>query len=111
MLSIKLKFNHWLPKALGAEAITLYPYIFFACDKATAVADHTINHEWIHVEQVRNIGWLKFYASYLFNYLKLYLKLRDQQKAYEAIPYEAEAFAGQAIFVLPQEALDTLSRS
>jgi hypothetical protein len=111
MLSIRLKFNHWLPNFVGAEAITLYPFIFFSCDKNTAVTDKVINHEWIHVGQVRSIGWFKFYASYLFNYLKLYLKLRDQEKAYEAIPYEQQAYAGQNTFVLPQEALDALSRS
>ena len=44
------------------EAITLYPFIIYKSEEA--VKKHR-KHEWVHVEQVRRLGWLRFYLSYL----------------------------------------------
>ena len=110
MLSIRLRFNSWLPTKLGFDAITLYPFIFFSCDKQTAITEKLINHEWIHVTQIRQVGWFHFYSSYLLSYWKSYFKSKNQMEAYLAIPWEEKAYAGQDTFILPQEAVDTLAR-
>tara|TARA_R110000868_G_scaffold15596_3_gene70926 strand:- start:2675 stop:2926 length:252 start_codon:yes stop_codon:yes gene_type:complete len=49
------------------EAIVLYPFIIYKSEKAV---EHHRKHELIHVEQVRRLGWLRFYTSYLYESYK-----------------------------------------
>lgn len=94
-MKVKVIENHWLPKKLNVVAITLYPRIYLAIDYKTAIATDVINHEFIHVRQVREQGWLRFYMTYLFDYAKNCFKYNKLQ-AYMRIPAEIEAYAEQS---------------
>ena len=75
----------------GADAITLYPFIFYG--PVNPPLQMRV-HEHIHCTQVIAKGWLFFYLSYLFYYAKNRLSM-PQDQAYRQIPYEAEAYAHQ----------------
>lgn len=89
MITIK---NSWVAKVLGVDGIVLYPFIFFASKDPDQIL---INHELIHVSQIRRDGLWHFY----FNYLKEYAIHRFQKKshleAYRSISYEVEAYDNQ----------------
>ena len=44
------------------NAITLYPFIIYRSEAAQTTYQA---HEFVHVEQVRRLGWFRFYVSYL----------------------------------------------
>ena len=97
-MKVRLRHNSVVPKLLGAEGITLYPYIFLRGDQSDYINGSYYNkyssvyrHELEHVYQVREFGYIRFYISYLLFYLinlGLYLSHRD---AYYFIPYEIAA--------------------
>jgi hypothetical protein len=77
----------------GADAITLYPFIFYG--PVNPPLQMRV-HEHIHCTQVIAKGWLYFYISYLvYYYINLYWHKMPQDQAYREIPYEAEAYAHQ----------------
>jgi hypothetical protein len=81
-----------LARWLGVAAITLYPFVLF---RDAEPGPALVNHERIHVAQVRTHGWLRFYAGYLWQYAKGRLRGLGHAAAYRAIGYEAEAYAHQ----------------
>mgnify|MGYP000754129952 CR=1 FL=1 len=85
-----MKYNHWLPKLINANAIVINKKIYFAMSKEK-VSDRLLKHEQEHIKQQEEEGFL----SFLFNYIKEYLGNRlDGMKHYEAyynISYEVEA--------------------
>ena len=104
-MRIKIKSDHWIAKRLGVAAITLYPYIFFNYPYEE-MDQSVINHEFIHIRQIRDLmnkwarplrfmGWLHFYVSYLFEYGVLLVKYKSSGLAYINISYEKEAFENQ----------------
>ncbi len=60
------------------NAITLYPFIFYNGIPTVEVR----RHELVHVIQIERIGWLKFYALYLWYSIR---------KGYWHNPFEEEA--------------------
>lgn len=102
-MKAQFRYNHWLPKLIKVEAITLYPFVLFSRDKQSALLRRTIAHECVHVAQIRKVGVIKFYVTYLYEYLRNLAKCRDHNLAYFAISYEQEAFAKQDKFpILPE---------
>ena len=101
MKKVTVAYNHWLPKMFGYVGITLYPYIFISLSEEQAKEQRIINHEWVHVVQVRKLGWFRFYGTYLLYYLAGLLKYGNPQTAYYNIPFECEAYEEQATFELP----------
>jgi hypothetical protein len=55
-------------------AITLFPFIFISLPKDHADKTKMLAHEFVHIQQVLKSGWIKFYASYLYLYLRQFLK-------------------------------------
>lgn len=50
----------------STAAIVLYPWIFYRGD-LTKEQRHIIRkHEWVHVEQIHRLGWVRFYVTYLW---------------------------------------------
>lgn len=94
-MKVRFFFNSIVARVIKAEAITLYPFIFFADDERIELALDTVAHEMVHVEQVRNMGWLKFYWSYLVQYVKGRLAGKAHWDAYASITFEKEAYAKQ----------------
>jgi hypothetical protein len=88
MQKIKLKTNHWLPKLLKVQGITLYPYILVAPKVPAATL---LAHEIKHIDQVREVGFFRFYISYLLYYFAFRLEGYTAMYSYLLIPYEKEA--------------------
>ena len=84
-----------MARVLGVGGITLYPFIFIARDYEREL----LNHEFIHIEQVRRVGWLRFYAGYVWTWARLSVQLRKH--AYFELPQEIEAFSGQRLVTHP----------
>ncbi len=88
-MKVRIRENHWYPRLLKVGAITLYPYVLFSRD----VTFRMLMHEWVHVRQVRRLGWLRFYASYVWEFLRRYVGGGFKyDKAYRAVSFEAEAY-------------------
>lgn len=100
-MKVKVIPNHWLPKYLNVKAITLYPRIYLAIDCETAVKQNMIAHEFIHVRQIREQGWIRFYVKYLWDYVKQYRTYKNWDEAYYHIPAEVEAYANQNTTPIP----------
>jgi hypothetical protein len=89
-MRIRRVYNSWIPQLLKVGAITLYPFILFsrkqfALSKEDYIRD-LFKHEYIHIEQVRRLGWFKFYFLYLVDSAK---------NGYDENKYEIEAYARQ----------------
>lgn len=54
-----------------------------------------INHELVHILQVRREGMVRFYFNYLKEYIQYRLKGFKHNEAYLAISYEVEAYSNQ----------------
>ena len=83
-----------IPKILKVDAITIYPFIFYYMKFPSK---ELMQHEMIHIDQVRKLGWFKFYFKYLLEYITLYRQYKNQSIAYFNISYEKEAYSKQHI--------------
>lgn len=83
-----LRTDHWLPKLLNVNAITIYPYVFCA-DKFPT--EQLLKHEKAHIKQVQKHGWFQFYLSYLLYYAAGRISGKSHFAAYHDIPWEVEA--------------------
>lgn len=93
-MKIKNIYNSFIPKVLKVDGITIYPFIFFASKDPS---DTLVRHEMVHVEQIKYYGWLRFYASYLIEYLSYRVRGDSKNVAYNKISYEVEAYKKQEI--------------
>ncbi len=98
-MNVVCVYNSKLPGWFGATAITLYPFLFFALSKESALSSKTLAHEMVHVRQVRKLGWLRFYWKYVVEYFKWRLKGMDADLAYRTTSFEREAYDAQASVV------------
>lgn len=89
-----IRYNHWIPKLLKVQGITLVPFILFSCSKSN-VQEFMIKHELTHITQIKRDGWFKFYWKYLSEYHALRKGGLSQDQAYRLISYEVEAYANQ----------------
>ena len=64
MNPIILRKRWWMPVPYGkADGITLYPFIIMR----SGWSERLMRHELVHFQQVRGIGWWKFYFMYIFS--------------------------------------------
>jgi len=87
----KITGCRWL-RRFATVAVTLYPLVLYRDAEPGATLR---THEAIHVAQVRSVGWLRFYAGYVWQYARGRLRGLGHAAAYRAIAYEAEAYAHQ----------------
>ena len=90
-MKIRRKYNNWIPQLLRVGAITLYPFILYKRSKTDLkrTPDYlksVFKHEYIHIEQVRRLGWFKFYFLYL---------IESAKNGYRQNKYEVEAYDRQ----------------
>ena len=81
-------YNHWLPKLIKVNAITLGRHIFYAEQK---VSDRLRKHEEEHVLQYLEDGIIPFLICYFYEYIKNRSQGMSHYKAYKNISYEVEA--------------------
>lgn len=91
-MKIRRCYNNWIPLILRVGAITLYPFILYKRDKQflkdrPGYLKELFKHEYIHIEQVRRMGWFKFYFLYL---------VESAKNGYEKNKYEIEAHDRQS---------------
>jgi hypothetical protein len=101
-MKIKIKYNHWYPRHIGRRGIVLYPYVLISLSENDAKTRHILHHEWIHVQQVRRYGFLKFYCMYFYEWFINVCRYGNMKKAYSNISYEKEAYAKQDTIKLPE---------
>ena len=101
-MKVRIVYNSWFANMIVGKNITLYPFIFMLYDEKTSRESRILNHEWIHVTQIRKLGLFKFYGTYIVQYVKNLLTYWSFDKAYRAISYEIEAYDGQDCFELPE---------
>lgn len=91
-MKIKLIRNSLIAKLLKVDGIVLFPFILCSAKRPSV---KTINHELIHILQVKRDGFFYFYFTYLKEYFKFRLKGLRHHEAYLLISYEVEAYANQ----------------
>lgn len=74
-------------------AITLWPFIFVRSKRWDDAI--LINHELVHIAQFNELFVVGFYAIYVWDYIRGYIKHRDSYKAYRRIRFEQEAYDNQ----------------
>jgi hypothetical protein len=87
--------NSLFARLIRVNGIVLYPFIFLAPKKPPR---WLINHELIHVQQIRKHGFLGFYRRYLVEYFENRRTGLDHHSAYRGIIFEREAFDQQSNF-------------
>lgn len=85
-------FSSIIPRILGVEAITLWPFVFLKRPRYQYTK--VILHELVHCAQIKQYGIFGFYFLYLKQWWNVV-------RVYELIPLEIEAYALQE-FVMPK---------
>lgn len=87
---MKIIYNKWIPFK-GFFAINLFGTLFIREEnKHIKVLKRTLNHESIHSEQMKELGYIFFYIWYFIEWLiQLCLHGKD---AYYCISFEREAY-------------------
>lgn len=80
-------FNFLPLRLTGIRAITLYPFIFYKYPRAR-ITEATLRHELVHIQQIRRVGFFKFYITYVWYSIR---------HGYRNNPYEVEARTSAAV--------------
>lgn len=88
---MKFVFNSKIPQRIGTGGITLYPFVYIAKTKEEC-PQHLIDHEMVHIQQIEKIGVIRFYSSYVWQYLKGRLSGKNHYDTYRSISFEVEAY-------------------
>lgn len=78
-----------LIKIFKVDAMVIYPFVLFSNKNPSQTL---INHEQIHLNQIKKDGVLKFYFNYFKEYFIGRMKGMSHQEAYRNISYEVEAY-------------------
>jgi hypothetical protein len=97
---VKYRFPWWLRPFLLRDvvAITLGRRIYL--DGRIADVDRLLRHELVHVRQIQRMGIVRFYWSYLHEYIGNRRRGWPPAEAYSRISLEREAFAAEGEEIL-----------
>ena len=91
---MKIIYNKWIPFK-GFFAINLFGTYFIREEyKGLKISKRTLNHEAIHTEQMKELGYIFFYIWYFIEWL-IQLCLHGKY-AYYWISFEREAFDNES---------------
>ena len=76
----------------GINGIVLWPFVLYADRNPDPIV---MNHESIHLEQIRRTGVTGFYLKYLTEYFNGRKKGLSHDEAYRNISFEREAYLNQ----------------
>ena len=79
---MKIIYNNLIPFK-GYKATNLFGIIF----ARKPLTEIDINHEAIHTAQMKELFYIGFYIWYLIEYLILFIKYRNLNKAYKNIRF------------------------
>ena len=104
-MEVKIKYNDSLLDKLGIfikiGGITLFPYIilreYYLSSNYinSGRTKRTLNHEFIHIEQQKEMLVIFFYLWYSLEYVFRVFQYRNFNKAYRNISFEREAYTNQ----------------
>lgn len=86
---MKIIYNSFIPFK-GFIAINLFGTLFVRNEYKGKVDDIIINHENIHTEQMKEVGYLQFYILYLVEWIMNLINKKEN--AYRSISFEQEAY-------------------
>ncbi len=81
------------PKLIAKSfcAVTIYPFVFLKNEKSKQ--DYVLlNHEYIHLQQQKELLWLLFFVWYVLEYGFKLMYYRNSYVAYRNISFEKEAY-------------------
>lgn len=87
---MKIYRDHWIPKLLKINGITLPFGVFINCPDE--YFEYLLAHELIHCRQIESVGMFKFYIKYLWEYFYNLCKYKNHKIAYRNISFEIEAY-------------------
>ncbi len=91
-MKIRVIENSWFAQKIIGKSITLYPFIFLHIDLETAKETKLLNHEFVHIDQIEQLGIFRFYLFYVAEFLYHLYRLRSWERAYLSISFEKEAY-------------------
>lgn len=94
---MKIIYNKLIPFD-GFTAINLFGILFVRKEKDGSnpfLPEYIINHESIHTEQIKELGYIFFYIWYFIEWIINWLRCGDSILAYYAISFEREAYENQ----------------
>lgn len=105
VIPIVVVTDHWWPSLMTrfnkrTTFITLGKTIYLP---GKEIPPASFKHELKHVEQMINLGVVKFVILYLLSFMIKFFTMWNFSKAYEAISYEVEAYEYQKFPLLPYE--------
>ncbi len=86
---MKVIYNNIIPFK-GYKAIMLFGLLFVR--KGFSMKEKDMNHEAIHVAQMKELLYVGFYVLYVLEWLLKLLYYWNGHKAYRAISFEREAY-------------------
>lgn len=87
---MKIIYNSLIP-VKGFIAMNLFGVLFVRKD--SKLKDTTLNHETIHTEQMKELGYVPFYIIYVLEWI---VRLFMSGNAYRNISFEQEAYDNQS---------------
>lgn len=90
--TMKIIYNSIIPFE-GFTAINLFGVLFARKEYKGKINDKTINHESIHTEQQKELGFVFFYIWYFIEWL---IRLLLPGNAYSNISFEREAYTNES---------------
>ena len=91
---MKIIYNRFIP-CKGFLAMNLFGVLFVRWEKGKPkpiLSKCTINHESIHTEQMKELGYIFFYIWYVIEW---FIKLFTTKNAYKSISFEREAYGNE----------------
>lgn len=94
---IVVGYPWWLRPFLmqGVVAITLGRRVYVKAGLSTAYMERLLRHELAHVRQIERLGLLRFYWSYVTEFIRHFRAVRSVGRAYSMISFEIEAVAAE----------------
>lgn len=89
---MKVIYNNIIPFK-GFLAINLFG-ILFVRSKYRGLSPYVLNHEAIHTEQMKELGYVGFYIIYLLEWI--YRLVFHTKTAYKGISFEREAYDNES---------------
>lgn len=85
---MKIIYNKIIPFG-NYDIINLFGILF---SKVKNISEYDINHEDIHTEQMKEMGYIFFYLWYCIEYLLIRIFHKKQGDAYRDVSFEEEAY-------------------
>jgi len=88
----KFHFNSRFAKIIlpNHQAISLFGHVFFK-QEMHEVSPKLIYHEARHVQQMTELGFIKFYFLYVFEWIRNIVQGQKSMEAYRNISFEKDA--------------------